>query len=520
MRGRLFLALVFSTLAAEGAPTAHKDTRKLPPPETALRKAIDEASCTGEYADEILALSNEAREFERQPEANYAYCVRNTAIYECLSYGPDGKVRKRDISVQAHGTAFSYKVKNGDYYLLTNDHIASWPLVTDDDHPVDDVPNGCKKVDEQLRLVRDESDDYVPGQIPVQRVVTDPLLDAAILKTHHQLNVMPYRIGRSALLKAGNVVQVRGYPLGVMEATNVGKIVTAYDPDRERGWNHVDFVMDALVTKGNSGSPVFAVSCHTGSLELVGLYHAAYRDSPALNSVVGIDQVHDLMENFRKSKPPATDEAEVPGPEAHATIQAALQGSEIFPFFAVGSRVARARIEPGGHVVFEIFTDAFPGRDTIALALDEVRDAAGALQETLAFHEPDGTTRRASLTSLDAEAQDVARNLFELTRRQFLLTMRYRASQTGSDRSREAFRHAQDLARQLDVHRARGQELLQNAAEIASRVPVAVPPLSSDPRALAGTISDLAATIVQPRVLPPGGTRSAGTSLPLGAGGP
>jgi serine protease Do len=509
MRGRLFLALVLSTLAAEGAPTAHSYVKKTPNREAALRRAIDEASCTGEYADEILALSNEAREFERRPEANYAYCVRNTAIYECLSYGPDGKVRRRKITVQAHGTAFSYKVKNGDYYLLTNDHVASWPLVTDDEHPVEDVPSGCKKVDEQLRIVRDESDDFVPGQIPVQRVVTDPLLDAAILKTHHQLNVMPYRVGRSALLKAGNIVQVRGYPLGV----------TAYDPDREKGWNHVDFVMDALVAKGNSGSPVFAISCRTGSLELVGLYHAGYRDSPALNAVVGIDQVHDLMENFRRSRPPTTDEAEVPGPQAHATIAAALQQSGTFPFFSVGTRVARAHVESGGHVVYEIFSDSFPGLDTVELTLDEVPDAFGGLQETITLNEDGGTLRRSSLASLDAEAQDVARSLFELTRRQLLLTLTYRASQSGSDRTRETYRRAQDLARQLDLHRARGQELLQSASEIASRVPMMVPPLSSDPRALAGTISDLAAAVVPPRTPSNGKAALESAPQPAGTGG-
>ncbi len=467
-------------------------------PDAALRRAIGAASCTGEYADDALALSTETRELERLPETNYSYCLRNTAIYECLSYGSDGKVQRRNISVQAHGTAFAYKVKNGEYYLLTNEHVANWPLVTDDDHTVDDVPEGCKKVDEQLRLVRDEADDYEPGQIPVQRVVTDPFLDAAVLKTHHQLNVLPYRIGHSALLRAGNAVQVRGYPLGLMEATNSGKVVTPFDLDREKGWNHVDFVTDALVTKGNSGSPVFAISCHTGSLELVGLYHAGYRGSPALNVVVGIDQLHDLMENFRRSKAPSPDGHDALGPETHGTIVAALQRSGMLPFFNIGDRIARARLVPDSRIAYDIFAVDFPSNDAVEITLEEAPDPSGGALESVTMAGGGGPTRRADVSRLDAESQDVARSLFDLARRQFLLTMTYRTAAEDSGRSREASRRARDLQQQLDARRHQGTELLRNTAAIASRIPILVVPLAGDPQLLPGSIADVAAQLAPP----------------------
>ena len=54
--------------------------------------------------------------------------------------------------------------------------------------------------------------------------------------------------------------------------------------DSERGWNHADFVVDALLNAGNSGSPVFAVSCRTSEPELVGIYHAGYTDAATLNA--------------------------------------------------------------------------------------------------------------------------------------------------------------------------------------------------------------------------------------------
>ena len=52
-----------------------------------------------------------------------------------------------------------------DTYLLTNEHVASWPEVTDGSHRIEGVPEGCKRVEDRLRIVRDERDDYEPGQI-------------------------------------------------------------------------------------------------------------------------------------------------------------------------------------------------------------------------------------------------------------------------------------------------------------------------------------------------------------------
>src|SRR5688572_25984537 len=84
------------------------------------------AYCRGEYADNILALAPGVREIE---EAPYSYCVRSTATYECLSYGPDGNVRRQRSTTVTHGTAFGYRHQGGGTLLLTNNHVAEWPLV-------------------------------------------------------------------------------------------------------------------------------------------------------------------------------------------------------------------------------------------------------------------------------------------------------------------------------------------------------------------------------------------------------
>src|SRR5206468_4264907 len=98
--------------------------------------------------------------------------------------------RKR-LEAKEHGTAFAYEVIAGETYLLTNEHVAVWPEVTDSRNHVEGVGDGCKRVDEKLRIVHDERDEYEPGHIVLSRVAFDPRLDAAVLKTSTVLPVLP-----------------------------------------------------------------------------------------------------------------------------------------------------------------------------------------------------------------------------------------------------------------------------------------------------------------------------------------
>src|SRR5262249_36600222 len=120
-------------------------------------------------------------------------------------------------------------------------HVAERPEVTDDEHPVDGVPPGSKKVREQLKIVRNEEDDYEPGPLALSKVPSDPASDIAIVKAHKLLPLMPFRVGRSSALRPGNLVQVRGFPLGAFSAVSVGKVVNPYTEDTEKGWSHSDF---------------------------------------------------------------------------------------------------------------------------------------------------------------------------------------------------------------------------------------------------------------------------------------
>ncbi len=321
--------------------------------------------CAGEYADFHSALRQEIRSFEASSQANYTYLVRDTVIYEHVYYGTGGKLRRAYLRHVRHGTAFAYRSANGEFYLATNEHVAVAPEVTGPGSDVDGVPDGARKVRETLRVVQNESDEDEATQIPLTRVAADASLDVAVLKTRHPLRLMPYPFGRSAGLRVGNAVQVRGYPLAAFAASNTGRVTAVGQPDRERGWNHEDFTVDALLNSGNSGSPVFAISCKTGELELVGIYHAGYSGAQALNVVVSIDQLRPLLDRLEVGHAARVAEAEVDRARVLAGLRG--QGGQLeMPF---GERVVRVEALASG-VRYSLLGTGFPLSGRVALELE------------------------------------------------------------------------------------------------------------------------------------------------------
>jgi S1-C subfamily serine protease len=411
------------------------------------------AYCAGDYADDLQTLTPRVHELERQA---YSFCVRNTAVYECLSYSLDGNVRRTRRMVSLHGTAFAYRQLSGETLLLTNEHVAEWPQVTDDGHLVEGVPSGCKRMSETLRLVDNEEDRYETDDVALQRVAVDPQRDAAVLKAKVLLPVLPWKIGRSAALRERNVVEVRGFPLGAFAATNVGKVVSAYDHDDEREWDHDDFVVDALLSSGNSGSPVLAVSCRTGEFELVGLYHAGYTQGSALNVVVGIDQLRDLMTTLKTS------------PRAHGQVAVVLDrtaredlarqlGPAAEPFFPFGSLTAAVRARADGGLVFEVFPREFPFRATPVFVYEDLPSASSFGDPQRLWFGGSAGLKRYRRSDLDADAQAQVIRLIEALRRDAVAFFAFRALSAPGTASREQFnqlsRLEQTLSRTVNARR-------------------------------------------------------------------
>ena len=370
-----------------------------------------------------------------------------------------------------HGTAFGYRIQGGETLLLTNQHVAEWPAVTDEDHTVEDVPIGCKRVGESIKIVDNEADSYERDDIPLSRMVADPQLDVAVLKARVPLQILPWKVGRSAALREHNVVDIRGFPLGAFRAANIGKVVSAYDHDEDRDWDHDDFVVDALLSPGNSGSPVLAVSCKTGEFELVGIYHANYTGGAALNVVVGIDQVRDLMTTLRRSPRGRSDGSVAPVAKDRTPL---LKDLRVLyePFFPLGSLPAQVRARQDGALVFEVLSREFPFKAYPMIVLEDLpsqrADAFGELGR-LWFGGPQGLKAYAR-SDLESDVQAQVQRVLDALRRNAVSTFNYRAATRGALNSREKYESVARLEKSLKKATLNQRELVQLAMDLADRL--------------------------------------------------
>jgi S1-C subfamily serine protease len=421
--------------------------------------------CSGEYADSLLVLSQKTRDVEQE---HYSYCIRNTATYECLSYSADGNVRRSRRTAVSHGTGFGFRQDKGTTFLLTNNHVAEFPLVSDEGHPVGGVPMGCKRISDSLHIVDNESDSYDRDDILLTRVVSDPQLDASVLKAKDtNLKVIPWKLGKSAALRERNVVEVRGFPLGVFQATSDGKVISAYDHDTDKDWDHDDFVIDALLSHGNSGSPVLAVSCKTGEFELVGMYHAGYTGASALNVVVGIDQLRDLMATMKR-KTRAHPEGSVssldPAARARLMRDSPSVMESFFPFGSLASLV----LQRSDHtLVYALFAKNFPLHTEPILVIED-KPKIGDFGELgrLWFGAPQGL-KEYKRGDFDAETLAQINRLLDGLRHVSLAALEYRAAVGEASGSREQFERMSRLERSLQRAAETRGDLAQLAIDLA-----------------------------------------------------
>ncbi len=386
---RALLAALLAALAslpAQGAPAERRGRQP----------------CAGRYSDTLAAMSAAARERESRPGADWVYCLRATAVYEHLSYGRGGKIVHEYHTKIRHGTGFAYRQRGGEWLVATNEHVVGYPEVTGEGQDVEGVPAGSRRVRVEVRIVANESEPESPEQVLLRTVLVDDPLDIAVLASREPLRVMPYRFGRSADLRVGDAVLVRGYPLGAFMATNAGRVIGVGQRDLERGWDHEDFAVDALLNLGSSGSPVLAVSCQTGEPEVVGVYHAGYRNAQGMNVVIVIDELRAVLEELRApGRAAAPREPSADPSEARAALG---KGPLLIPF---GRRTVQ--VERQGEVVkFAVLDNAFPLSTRVEISIVD-RGAAA-----------------------DGRAADLRAALWD----QLGLVLRYRAAEEGPEARR------------------------------------------------------------------------------------
>ncbi len=461
---------LFTALALALALPALAKGKNKPPkaqPKPAAAPAPHPALCSGDYAD-ALPPEKASPILDTAREA-FVFAIRNTATYERVYYGRDGKLRRAYLRSLVHGSGFAYRIVNGETHLVTNEHVASQPEVTDEEHPVDGVPMGSKKVREQLKIVRDETDDYEPGHVLLTKLLVDAQADIAVLKARKLLPVMPYRIGRSGALRAGNLVQVRGFPLGAFAALNTGKVLNPLTQDTERGWNHVDFMIDALLASGNSGSPVFAISCRTSEPELVGIYHAGYTDAAALNAVVAVDQLREELETLKVPKrDPAGVHNEITAQDRDRLIKQLLAETTRSLTFPFGGRSVVVALSDPQTIRFSILDDDYPLSTREAMALvDRGANGFGTLDSVVV--PVDGQSTEAPVQALEGDVHEHFDKLYESLWRQVLGVADYRSRLAKGRLSADAFAEAQAARARIRKRTPEQKELLNTCAFEADR---------------------------------------------------
>lgn len=425
--------------------------------------------CAATYATDFAALSKSAVEIASRPDTQFTYCLRNVATYECLSYAPDGTIRRARRSATSHGTAFAFRRQGGETYLLTNQHVAEYPPVSDEDHPVPGVPSGCKRVNDQLRLVNNEKDVYEADDVQLTRVATDASLDAAIVKAKTGLSVMPWRVGSSSALRERAVVEVRGFPLGAFNATVEGRVTSTFDHDDYREWDHDDFVVDALLSSGNSGSPVLAINCSTGEYELVGMYHAGYTRGSALNVVIHVDQLREMMTTLKRTTVARSDLLTLDGTSRKRLFEELIDSGRIsMPFSTL---VAEARPREDGAIVFSLYDRGYPTDPWPAVVFE---DAQGATEAFGTFGRVwlgnARGLREVRLEALDPNDRLALEKSLELLRRLGLVSASRRRAVARSVLSREATEDVARLDKDLRKLGAQTRELTQALADLNERL--------------------------------------------------
>ncbi len=424
-------------------------------------------SCAGAYADDLSLAGVDAR--RRDEGTRYAYALRSRATYQCPFFDRDGNLRRRRENVVSHGTAFALRRDAGFTYLVSNEHATDWPQVTTPEDRVEGIPLGCKRITDRMWLVDNEADEYEADDIEVQRVLSDAELDLAVVKTSVKLPLLPFRIGRSAALRPGNAVEIRGFPLGAFQALSIGKVTNARHPDEEQGWHHTDMVVDAQLSRGQSGSPVLAVSCASRELELVGVYHAGYKEGASLNVAVGVDDLRDVLTTLRPRKRQEAQHG--PGAPERARVEAALAAPGAVPFVPFGALTVGVRRGTSGTLLYDLFGKRFPLTDRRLLIIeDQAAPQAFGLVERSWVGGGKGLCEL-KLEKLEEADRALFGRVVGALREHLLRAVRFRELDASPDKSYARYERQRAVEAEVQRTDAARRDLSRQLAELVDRVP-------------------------------------------------
>jgi serine protease Do len=215
---------------------------------------------------------------------------------------------------------------------------------------------------------------------------------------------------------------------------------------------------------------VFAVSCKTGELELVGVYHAGYTGGSALNVVVDVDQLKDLMFTLKRRARPKSDAAALDAQSRAELYALASQTPE--PFFPFGAQSALVRPRPDGGLFFALMPKAFPLQTTPLVVIEDLPPEGptefGVIGRVW-FGSAQGLKGYAR-SALDSDAQAQLQHVLDGMRHDALAAFHYGTAARSGDVSRQKFEEMS--RRERSVRKAMGArgELDQAMSELAARL--------------------------------------------------
>lgn len=190
----------------------------------------------------------------------------------------------------------------------------------------------------------------------------------------------------------------------------------------------------------------------------------------ALNVVVGIDEVRDLMTTLRRPPRVAEPAGNGMGPDERAMLLAAVSARPASTFFSFGSLVAVVLPAPGNDpeaLRFEVYSRAFPLRDERLLIVEDRPRDRGLVEAGRVYLGNRRGLRAVAPPALDADAQAQLGRIISRLWAGALSTLRYRALEPAS---REGVKRQRAIERSR--HRAAGTEsdAAQALVDLADRL--------------------------------------------------
>jgi len=213
------------------------------------------------------------------------------------------------------------------------------------------------------------------------------------------------------------------------------------------------------------------VSCATGEYELVGIFHAGYTGGSAMNVVVGIDQVREMMATLKRVPRNHRDDDVALDGTSRAAVQAAL-GPAKEMFFPFGPAVALVRgSAPDGTLLFAVFAKDFPFAAEPLLVIEDLPGPAHAFGEVgrTWFGSARGL-KAYDRASLDAETQQQTARVLEALRGDAVDHAAYRRASADDLGTRQASDRVRRMSKALSRTATTRGDTFQIVADLADKL--------------------------------------------------